>query len=82
MAAMEARPADGWPDDAEPDATPREVPFDIDIEDCSDGGFLLIYQAADGSLLGNDTFHASQEDAEEFALNQFGVQPHEWQRQL
>lgn len=81
LAAMDARPADAWPDDAEPDATPREVPFDIDIEDQGDGSYLLIYQPTDGSLFGNDTWHTSQEEAEEFALEQFGVQSHEWQRQ-
>jgi hypothetical protein len=81
LAAMEARAADAWWDDAEPDATPRDVPFDIEIEEAN-GGYLLIYQPVDGSLYGGDTWHATQEQAEEFALDQFGVQAHEWQRQL
>lgn len=80
LAAMEARAADAWPDDLQPDVTPRDVPFDIDIEDEGNGSFLLIYEAADGSLFGNDTWHASQEEAEDFAMKQFGVQPNEWQR--
>jgi hypothetical protein len=80
LAAMEARPADAWWDYAEP--TPREVPFDIEIEEEADGSYLLIYQPADGSLYGGDTWHATQDEAEEFALEQFGVQAHEWQRHL
>ena len=81
LAAMEARSADAWWDYPEPDETPRDVPFDIEIEE-TDGGYLLIYQPADGSLYGGDTWHETQEDAEEFALDQFGVQAHEWQRRV
>jgi hypothetical protein len=80
LAEMETRSADASWDYAEPE--PREVPFDIEIEAAVDGGYLLIYEPVDGSLYGNDTFHETQEDAEQVALEQFGVQAHEWQRQL
>ena len=79
LADMEARPSDGWWDYAEP--TPREVPFDIEIEIQDDGGCLLIaYSSVDGSFWG-DTWYASQDDAEESALEKYGVQADEWQKQ-
>jgi hypothetical protein len=77
LAAMAARCSDEAWDYAEP--TPRDVPLDIEIE-AVDGGYSLIYGAVDDSLLSNDTWHETQDDAEESAVVNFGVQAHEWHR--
>jgi hypothetical protein len=79
LAATEARASDSDWNYAAP--TPREVALNIEIENAGNG-YLLICAAADGSLHPGDTWHATLDDAEDSALVDFGVQAHEWQRQL
>ena len=63
---------------ATPLPTPvRDIEFNIRIE--FDGaGYLLCYVSVDGELYG-DTWHETLGDAEEAALEMFGVTPGQWQ---
>jgi hypothetical protein len=63
----------------QPADTPlREMRFSFELQ--FDGyGYLLCYSSSDGSLYA-DTWHASQSEAEQVALEAFGVESHEWQR--
>ena len=70
----------GWlPESA---ATPLPTPaldvaFNITIE--FDGsGYLLCYTSEDGALA-NDTWHQTLEDAEQAAVENFGVRADQWQ---
>ena len=71
----------GWlPDGASmPRATPtRDVALNITIE--FDGaGYLLSFASEDGSF-GNDTWHQTLADAEQAALENFGVRNDQWQK--
>jgi hypothetical protein len=73
-------PHSGWlPEDATtPLPTPtRNVAFNITIE--FDGsGYLLCYASEDGTLA-NDTWHQTLDDAEQAALEDFGVRADQWQ---
>ena len=56
----------------------RDVALNITIE--FDGsGYLLCYASEDG-VLANDTWHQSLEDAEQAAVEYFGVRNDQWQR--
>lgn len=61
-----------------PPTTPlREITFTFELQ--SDGsGFVLCYSSIDGSLYG-DTWHESQAEARQAALEDFGVQLDEWE---
>jgi len=63
---------------AMPNPTPtRDVALNITIE--FDGsGFLLCYASEDGSFA-NDTWHQTLEDAEQAAVENFGVRDNQWQ---
>jgi len=71
----------GWlPDGATmPRATPtRDVALNITIE--FDGsGYLLCFASADGSFE-NDIWHPTLADAEQVALEDFGVRNDQWQK--
>lgn len=64
---------------AQPVPTPlREVVFNFEIQ--FDGsGYLLCYSSVDGSLFG-DTWHPTQSETEQVALDDFGIHSHEWHR--
>lgn len=70
----------GWlpPGAATPLPTPvRHVLLDVQIQ--FDGhGYLLCYEAKDGSFSG-DTWHQSLTEAEDAAAEQFGIGPSYWQ---
>ena len=55
----------------------REVEYSIEIEDLGDG-FLLLYEATDGSEH-SDTWHPTLEEAMEVAEEDFGVQRRDWE---
>ena len=73
-------PHSGWlPDSATtPRPTPTlEVALNITIE--FDGsGYLLCYASDDGAFA-NDTWHQTLEDAEQAAVENFGVHSDQWQ---
>jgi hypothetical protein len=68
----------GWlPATGEETAPAREVLLNIEVQ--FDGsGYLLCYSSNDGLLFG-DTWHLSESEAKQVALEEFGVQPSEWQ---
>ncbi len=52
----------------------------LNIEVQFDGsGYLLRYSSDDGLFYG-DTWHPSENEARQAALEEFGVQPNEWRR--
>lgn len=63
-------------------ATPLPTPvrdIDLDLEIEFDGsGYLLIVASADGSVYG-DTWHQSEQEAEEQASAQYGVPQSAWE---
>ena len=70
----------GWlpPNASEPRPSPgQEVEYNIEIEDLSDG-FILLYEATDGSGW-SDTWHPTLEEAMEVAEEDFGVHRSDWQ---
>jgi hypothetical protein len=69
----------GWsPAAGEQAVSSRAVLLNIEIQ--FDGsGYLLCYASDDGLLWG-DTWHISENEAKQVALEEFGVQPHEWRQ--
>lgn len=67
----------GWcPATGEKTVPAREVLLNIEVE--FDGsGYLLCYSSEDGLLFG-DTWHFSESEAKQVALEEFGIQPNEW----
>jgi hypothetical protein len=54
----------------------RELAFNVQIES-DPGGYLLVYASQDGALFG-DTWHETLAEAEEVALEEFGIPPSGW----
>jgi hypothetical protein len=64
---------------AHPLPTPvRDVVFNLEIQSTEGSGYLLCYVSQAGDLYG-DTWHQTVEDAEEAAVEDFGVRADQWE---